>query len=268
MYTFTEDCLIGITEIDEEHRRLFAMINEGMQLLGEDDKTVCAAVNKLLRSLEEYAATHFAHEEAYMQSIGDPELKRQKREHAQFASYIEKSLAEEIGQEKAAEKLEDLLKFLARWLYRHILSSDMMIGQYASGDEADMFAFTDAYRTGIGLVDEEHEHLFEIIRETHDLIYEEYLHDKYDRIVHIIEELKDYTSFHFTDEENYMESIGYSGLEAQRQAHIAFIDKLNEINLDQVDDNQQEYLQELIQYLLNWLTTHILKMDKKIPSGR
>ena len=35
MFQFTEDCLIGITEIDEEHKRLFDLINEAEKFLKE-----------------------------------------------------------------------------------------------------------------------------------------------------------------------------------------------------------------------------------------
>ena len=62
-----------------------------------------------------------------------------------------------------------------------------------------------------------------------------------------------------------MESIGYEGIEAQKHAHLAFVEKLNEINLDDMDDNQQQYLEELVEFLLGWLSNHILKMDKRIP---
>ena len=70
---------------------------------------------------------------------------------------------------------------------------------------------------------------------------------------------------HFQDEERYMESIAYDGLALQRVAHTAFVDRINEINLDDVDDHQKEYLEELIDFLLAWLINHILKMDKLIP---
>ena len=43
------------------------------------------------------------------------------------------------------------------------------------------------------------------------------------------------------------------------------MDRINEINLDDVDDHQKEYLEELIDFLLAWLINHILKMDKLIP---
>ena len=34
--------------------------------------------------------------------------------------------------------------------------------------------------------------------------------------------------------------------------------------MEDLDDNQQVYLLDLIQFLLNWLANHILACDKKI----
>ena len=50
-------------------------------------------------------------------------------------------------------------------------------------------------------------------------------------------------------------------------AHQAFISKLEEIDLDQVDQNQQEYLEELVEFLFGWLSNHILKSDKLIADS-
>ena len=61
-----------------------------------------------------------------------------------------------------------------------------------------------------------------------------------------------------------MEQIQYPGLEAQIRAHNAFVDKLMSIDmatLDAIDDHQQSYLLELIDFLAGWLINHILKMD-------
>ncbi len=62
-----------------------------------------------------------------------------------------------------------------------------------------------------------------------------------------------------------MESIGYEGLAAQKRAHEAFIDRLDSIDPDEIDRRPQEYLQELLEFLLGWLINHILYTDKKIP---
>ena len=262
MYQFTEDCLTGITEIDEEHRKLFQLINEAAAL--KEDERTPRMVSGILSHLADYAATHFAHEETYMREINDPELPLQQKEHRAFSKKVNELLDRPLTTENASPILDEILPFLVRWLYRHILSSDIMIGKI---QQEDPFAFTAKYHTGLAPVDEEHSRLFEIIREANDLIHNDLLYDKYDEIIHLIDELKEYTKFHFADEERIMAEMNYPGLEAQKRAHTAFVDKLAEIDLnqlDEIDDHQQEYLNELIQFLAGWLVNHILGMDKQI----
>lgn len=267
MYRFTEDCLIGIDQIDEEHRHLFELINDVMELLHNNAVTdKYHQLNELLDNLKEYADTHFKHEEAYMESIKDPELAMQKEQHQEFCEKIDAlDIKSKDSEEEQQETLEEMMLYLTKWLYHHILGSDIMIGKLQPlKEEDDLCVFSEKYFTGIELIDEEHRKLFEIIAEANSLIKEEFLHDKFDEIVGILEQLKDYTKEHFKDEEKYMESIGYSRLDVQKRAHEAFVEKLTEINLDEVDDNQQQYLEELMDFLLGWLINHILKEDKKI----
>lgn len=268
MYEFTEDCMIHVEEIDNEHRRLFQMINEAVALVDSTDDVQAIASN-LIKNLKDYAATHFAHEEAYMERMNDPELELQKKAHAAFTAKINAFELDTSTPEALRASLQGLLEYLVRWLYRHILSSDMMIGKIPPTSEQteDQFAFTDKYRTGIELVDDEHKRLFEIIKDTNDVIHTELLHDKYDEIMRLLAELREYTEVHFSDEEAMMERIHYPDIDAQKRAHSAFVGRLVEIDLselDAMDDNQEEYLQDLIQFLLSWLSNHILGMDKKI----
>lgn len=81
----------------------------------------------------------------------------------------------------------------------------------------------------------------------------------------LIYELRDYTEYHFKDEEEYMKSVHYEGLEIQQMQHEAFVERLREVNLEAVDEGQQEYPEELLEYLTGWLINHILRMDKTIP---
>ena len=83
MFQFTDDCLIGIKELDDEHRRLFSLINQAMDILNHTDSNDRSTqITHLLEELTQYADTHFAHEEAYMEQIRDPELIRKAFDEA------------------------------------------------------------------------------------------------------------------------------------------------------------------------------------------
>ena len=270
MYQFTDDCLIGVDQIDNEHRRLFELVNEVANLLMRNDINR-SDVNAVLMELDEYAVLHFKHEEEYMKEINDPELPRQKEMHQAFVVKLKEIEQLDVEAKDDKETLKNIVEFAARWLFSHIISSDTMIGVYQKMDakkeeKKDPFAFTEEYYTGVEIIDEEHAELFRIIRRANDLITEELLHDKYDEIMSVLDELRNYTVKHFADEEEYMASINYEGLDIQKKTHEMFVDKLNDINLDDLDDNQQQYLIELVDFLLMWLVNHILKMDKKIPN--
>lgn len=114
--------------------------------------------------------------------------------------------------------------------------------------------------------DREHKELFRLIGKVNNLVRDGVDASQCDEILKILEELKDYTEFHFSDEEEYMESIHYEGLEAQKRAHRAFVYKLEGIEKKDMEEQPQEYMQSLVEFLLGWLINHILYTDKKIPT--
>lgn len=265
MYQFTNDCRIGIPEIDNEHEHLFKLLNQTNTALLVPDADVAAITSRLLNELYDYAMEHFAHEEAYMRSIDDPELNRQMAEHEAFRNKVTAALTDG---DLTLDTAKELLSFLAKWLYHHILGSDILIGQFKKSELSnDAYVFSNEYLTGITLIDDEHRQLFALVNEVHALVQDDLIFDKYDEIMRILTELRNYTEMHFHDEEAYMEQIHYADLDAQRRAHNAFIEKLVDINfeeLESLDNNQQEYLQDVLDFLAKWLVNHILKMDKLI----
>lgn len=126
-----------------------------------------------------------------------------------------------------------------------------------------MYEMKPEYYTGIELIDEEHKQLFTYADEAYELLHEEFTPDKYDNISHILEELREYTKKHFADEEAYMESIQYKRLFTQKIQHQEFINKLDELNLEHMGDeeNQQEQIEEILNFLTDWLVNHILYVD-------
>lgn len=271
MFKFTDDCVTGIEQIDEEHRRLFELLNRAYTLAIMDyHSDYYQQIKDILTELDRYAEEHFAHEEAYMTQIRDPELILQRSQHAFFREkLLDFDFANIDNVEDQQRVLTELVAFLAKWLYRHILSSDIMIGKLPPLEEwmirENPCEFTEEYLTGIELIDKEHETLFNIVERADRLIRSFDGLFGYDKITEILDELKDYTKEHFGDEEEYMESIHYEGLAAQKRAHESFIDKLENIDLNAVEEDPQEYLQELLEFLLGWLINHILYTDKKIP---
>ena len=265
-YRFTDDCLIGVEEIDNEHRELFRIINETQELLENqvlNDKY--DRIREMIERLGQYAEQHFRHEEEYMERINHPELELQKKQHLFFCDKINGITTSYATDHEQQELLEDLLKYLVTWLYRHIISSDLMIGKLKPLEECrEAPLFTDKYLTGIPIIYKEHKELFRSIVEVHHEIVYELSYDKYDEIVRLLEELKEYTQFHFHDEEFYMDSIHYDGIEAQKRAHDAFVMRLEEMDLEHIDEHQQETLEEIMEFLTEWLVNHILNSDKKI----
>lgn len=130
-----------------------------------------------------------------------------------------------------------------------------------------MFEMKEKYKTGFPHIDEEHEKLFEIGEKAYQLLKNPYAMDKYDKIVEVIEELKAYTVYHFKNEEEYMESINYKRLFTQKMDHANFIKKLDEVNLNKVDENQDEAIMGILNFLNDWLINHILEKDLLITAN-
>lgn len=130
-----------------------------------------------------------------------------------------------------------------------------------------MYEMKDEYLTGIEQIDTEHRKLFEIAEKTYLLLQEEFIPDKYDHIQELLMELREYTKMHFQHEEEYMVSIQYKKLFTQRTQHDAFVRKLEEIDIQNMDENQQETIEGLLKFLTDWLVSHIMEVDKQIAQG-
>ena len=129
-----------------------------------------------------------------------------------------------------------------------------------------MFEMKDEYLTGIKLIDDEHKELFRIAQEAYSVLSDDFIVDKFDHIVALIERLREYTKIHFAHEEEYMESIQYKRMFTQKMEHNAFITKLEDIDLEQIDRDQTDALVDILEFLGNWLVEHIMEKDKLIGS--
>ncbi len=127
-----------------------------------------------------------------------------------------------------------------------------------------MFEWKEKYSVGVEKFDNQHKKLLEIGR---DLTYAfENLEkgiDQYDHIVNLLKEMQEYTEYHFNSEEKAMEEINYPDLEKHKKIHKDFVQKLEEIDLDQIDKNQKNFSMELLNFVATWIEQHILGEDQK-----
>lgn len=270
MFQFTKSCMIGVEQIDTEHRYLFELMNRLMDILqnAEDIAQEKEELGEYIDALVDYGENHFRHEESYMESIQDAELTRQKREHSFFLSKMRSIDLTDLNFDEKRILMEDVLKYTIRWLYRHILNSDTLIGKvhHLKKDE-ETFSyciFSEKYHTGIESIDQEHKKLFDIINDAYTLVEEKYNENNYDDIMHVLDELEEYTQYHFSHEEEFMKKIHYPGLEEQQRAHAGFLERLAEKDIGENEINHQEFLQEMLDFLFSWLSHHILGMDHNI----
>ena len=125
------------------------------------------------------------------------------------------------------------------------------------------FKWKDRYNLNIDEIDRQHMKLFEIGLRAYDLAMTDDSYDHYDEIVAILNELLDYTEYHFDYEEKLMESYGYTGYNAQKQEHGFFVGKIRAMVSKDIDSDQQKAVTEVIDFLSEWISNHILLSDRK-----
>lgn len=129
-----------------------------------------------------------------------------------------------------------------------------------------MIKWSEEYKIGVESIDEQHKQLFEIANRIYDLLKNKLITDKYDNILEIIDELRNYTSYHFEAEEIYMQTIKYKRFLSQKIAHNDFLEKIANIDIKKIDNGQNEYLIGILDFVCDWLAHHIIEEDILIVS--
>jgi hemerythrin len=116
-----EDYGLGLDLIDDQHQRLFSLMNQVWEALYSLVEDSAEATSSLILELEHYARAHFDEEEAFMQETGYPRLESHRKAHEAFISRIH---AEKDALLAGNRVSLDLLLFLRDWLISHVLVAD------------------------------------------------------------------------------------------------------------------------------------------------
>ena len=120
--------------------------------------------------------------------------------------------------------------------------------------------WTDDLSIGIESIDEQHKVLFGLIDQLQEAMSRG---ESRTVLEEIFQGLIDYTDKHFKVEEVMFEKFAYPETEEHLAGHTEFVDKMASLK-EQFDDNSNFMIGvDVMQFLTDWLVTHIQGTDKK-----
>ena len=130
-----------------------------------------------------------------------------------------------------------------------------------------MYELKPQYFTGIEAIDEQHSRIFKLADDAYKLLKDENKLFKDDDLAKIISGLQDYAKYHFSEEEAYMEKMGFKEISKQVEQHKWFLyevnrlsEKLSEVSLG----NQDALIEKTLENLTTWFQNHIEILDMQM----
>jgi hemerythrin len=112
--------MLGIAEVDRQHQKLFALVNELNAAIQDGQGDHVAA--KVLVQVLDYTVHHFAYEDKLFRQYGYSDQAVHRAEHGRLADQT-KALMRAV-EARQTDVSVATLKFLSGWLSEHILDSD------------------------------------------------------------------------------------------------------------------------------------------------
>jgi hemerythrin-like metal-binding protein len=122
----------------------------------------------------------------------------------------------------------------------------------------DYFPWKEDYSVGVFEIDSQHRKLIAILNRLHAELWEERVTEA---VKASIDEMLEYTMTHFKAEEALMARYGYPALAGHRAAHEKLAGEVLSLRM-KMDQGKSVNPLELVAFLKEWLTNHILTEDK------
>ena len=116
---WTQDCRLGISEIDSQHRLLFAIANELLDI--ENPLEQRLEFKYMIDHLRKYVDEHFHTEGKFMEDIKYPEYEEHVKMHNAIIEDINNTLKSCTDLRTLKERLQILM---SNWIKDHICEED------------------------------------------------------------------------------------------------------------------------------------------------
>jgi hemerythrin len=124
---WTAEFSVGVEEIDDDHKRLLALLNELHEAV--EAGAAWDVLDKVLDGLMLYVNYHFAHEEALFARTDYPGYEHHRRQHRALTITV-KEIYQDFQEASSGTLPQQILGFLKNWFYEHILGPDRAFGVY------------------------------------------------------------------------------------------------------------------------------------------
>lgn len=127
-----------------------------------------------------------------------------------------------------------------------------------------MITWTKALEVGHVEIDNQHKKLFHLANRIERMVQENNFDNKI--LQKRILELRQYTEYHFSWEESFMEDNNFSSIEDHKEEHLICINAISEM-LQQYSNptiSVEELSKEIYTYLTYWLREHVLRRDREV----
>lgn len=125
-----------------------------------------------------------------------------------------------------------------------------------------ILTWNEQFNLGIASIDAQHRRLVDVLNQLDEAVA---IGDEVQTILDLIAALADYTQYHFVHEEELMQQAGYDSEQyaKHKQQHQQFIELVAAEQQKAIKD-PETVSNELLEYLVEWLSEHILVSDKQM----
>jgi hemerythrin len=123
-----------------------------------------------------------------------------------------------------------------------------------------LIAWGPALSVGVKEIDDQHKKLVDMVNQLNDAMSQGQGRQALGKVLN---DLISYTQFHFRAEEKLMETNGYAATAAHKGEHHKLVQDVSQFK-SKFDSGNASISIELMTFLRNWLSNHILNSDKKV----
>jgi hemerythrin-like metal-binding protein len=117
--------------------------------------------------------------------------------------------------------------------------------------------WNNAFSIGIDVIDDQHKKFFELLDKSYLLIFQG---NSQSELSHLLDELIEYSKYHFAAEEELMRKHNYVNLDQHILKHRSFTNKVLSYKIDIIREHKYMSV-DIFDFIRNWLMDHILETD-------